>query len=315
MIPGIFLAALVSTLISLGVIGGALFFSAPASLRRSLALVLILQLPMCAVAFYALRVPVRYLIEMWINPQAPPYILASVLYAPLTEEPAKLCLLVFPWFRRLITPKNAVALGMTLGLGFGIGEMWFLAALVSRNPALADQPWYHFGGFISERFMVCIFHGVFTSTAIRLFPQAPLRGFCAAVGLHLLCNFPIALAAIRFGELERETWQTILIYWVQFYFLVLIVLLFWYIYRDTGITFIGLLRRLAGRGRCPACGLVFERWGGVSLVNGGWLLPRWNYDRCRACRKFYWTETVTDPPTAPPVEQKEAAVKPELAGL
>lgn len=203
MIPGIIIAALVTTLVCLGVIGGVLFMSWPRPARRSLALILVLQLPMCALAYYGVRTPIRHLIETHVDPAAPAYVLASTLYAPLTEEPAKLWLLLLPWFRRQVTPKTAVRLGMAIGLGFGVGELWFLAELLSRKPEFAALPWYAFGGFFNERFMVCFCHGVFTTTALRAFPHAPLRGFFGATGLHLIGNFPLALAAIRFGGLDQ----------------------------------------------------------------------------------------------------------------
>ena len=286
MIPGIFIAALVTSLFTLGLIGGILFASAPRPERRGLALVLVVHLPMCALAYYGVRLPIRHLIEQHVDATAPAYVLSSVLYAPLTEEPAKLWLLLFPWFRRLLTPRTAVRLGMAIGLGFGVGELWFLAELISRNPAFAAEPWYHFGGFLNERFMVCICHGVFTTTALRLFATAPLRGFLSAAGLHFIGNFPIALAALRVGGLDADTWKMILVIWVQVFFVAMVALLLWYVKASLGLTFAQLMRRLAGRARCPGCGLEFDRLGRFALVNGGALLPRWNFDAVRDAASF-----------------------------
>ena len=295
MIPGIFIAAVVTTLFALALIGGFLFALSPRPERRTLALVLVLHLPMCALAFYGVRLPIRHVIEEHVDAKKPAYVLSSTLYAPLTEEPAKLWLLLFPWFRRLLTPRSAIRLGMAIGLGFGIGEAWFLAEVISRNPLYVAVPWYLFGGFLNERFMVCVCHGVFTTTALRLFARAPVPGFLAAAGLHALGNFPIALAAVRAYGLAPDTWKLILILWVQIFFVAMLALLVWYVKSALGLTFMEVMRRMAGRARCPGCGLEFERLGRFALVNGGALLPRWNFERCPGCGKFCWTETVTEP--------------------
>jgi hypothetical protein len=300
--PGIFVAALVTTLFCLAAIGGVLFISSPRPARKTLALILVLHLPMCALAYYGVRVPVRQVIEMHVDPAAPAYMLLGILYAPLTEEPAKLWLLLFPTFRRLVTPSSAIRLGMTIGLGFGVGELWFLADLLSGDPEIAAQPWYTLGGFLNERFMVCLCHGVFTTTALRAFPHAPVRGFLGAVGLHWIGNFPLGLAAIRLGGLSQETWKMILVIWVQVFFVAMVLLLIWYVKVALGLTVTQLLRRLAGRARCPGCGLEFERLGRFALVNGGSLFPRWNYERCPGCGKFHWTETVTDHAMVSPLQ-------------
>jgi hypothetical protein len=301
MIPGIFISALASTLLSLLVIGGILFAATPRPERKTLALVLLVHLPMCALAFYVVRTPIRHAIEHFVDVEHPTYVLSSILYAPLTEEPAKLWLLLFPWFRALLTPRGAVRLGMAIGLGFGIGEMWFLATLIAQEPKFAALPWYEFGGFLNERFMVCLCHGVFTTTALRLFPTAPVRGFVGAAGLHFLGNFPIALASLRVGGLGAKTWEMILVIWVQVFFVAMVLLLVWYAKNAMGLTFMQMLRRMAGRARCPACGFEFERLGRFALVNGGALLPRWNYERCPGCGKFQWTETIS------PVDESESA--------
>ena len=262
MIPGIFIAAAVTTLLSLALIGGVLFLLSPSTERKRLALVVALQLPMCALAFFLVRLPVKQAIEMVVDPAAPAYVVASTLYAPLTEEPAKLWLLLLPWFRRMLTRQSAPRLGIATGLGFGIGEMWFIAGLVAQDPRIAALPWHELGGFINERLMVCFMHGVFTTTVLRAIPLGPVRGclgFIGAVALHFFGNLPISLAAIDAGGLGRQKWQLVLVLWVQGFFAATAILFVGYVMSARGWSLMELARRMAGRARCPRCGAEFER--------------------------------------------------------
>jgi hypothetical protein len=45
-------------------------------------------------------------------------------FAPLTEEPAKLWLLLVPAFVGRLRKENAPGVAMAIGLGFGLGEAW-----------------------------------------------------------------------------------------------------------------------------------------------------------------------------------------------
>ncbi|MFN8539856.1 MAG: hypothetical protein U0232_20545 [Thermomicrobiales bacterium] len=83
---------------------------------------------------------------------------------PLTEEPAKLWPLLIPAFARRITRENAVRCAVALGLGFGIGEIGFIAQLIYADGDFNALPWYNFSGFINERFMVCLIHGGFVTS-------------------------------------------------------------------------------------------------------------------------------------------------------
>jgi hypothetical protein len=291
-IAGIYLAAIAATLIALAMIGATLLALSPRAERWTLILVMALHLPMCALVFYGVRMPIKQAIETVVDPKTPAYVVASTLYAPLTEEPAKLWLLLIPWFRRLLTRQSAPRLGIAIGLGFGIGELWFLAHLIAGNPRLAELPATDFGPFVNERLLVCFMHGVFTTTALRLIPVTPFRGFLGAMGLHFLGNLPIALAAIGVGGLDAASRQIALAVWVQLFFLAMAVLFVWYVMSASGFSFMELMRRMAGQARCPKCGAEFERLGRFALCNGGTVLPRWNFERCPSCGKWSWTETV-----------------------
>ncbi len=84
-----------------------------------------------------------------------------LLYAPLTEEPAKWLPLLLPFIRSELRKENAAAFALAVGLGFGVGEICFLANQLGRVPEIAALPFWHLGGFISERALVCLLHGCF----------------------------------------------------------------------------------------------------------------------------------------------------------
>lgn len=124
--------------------------------------------------------------------------------APLSEELAKLWPLLLPFFRRQIHQKNAIRIALTLGLGFGLGEIWFVGYWVARHdPATANLPWYHLSGFIGERLMVCLMHGAFTTAVLRWWKHGLGWGILSGIGLHFLGNFPIFFKWINPGRFGR----------------------------------------------------------------------------------------------------------------
>lgn len=203
---GLTTAALIAALMSIAIYGGALAWSAP---RREVALLVaaaIVALPLSPLTYHLVRAPLDSVATgafsagtlTWLRP----------LYAPLTEEPAKLLPLLLPCFAHRTTRANAVRVGMALGLGFGLGEIALVATLLKTTPGVATAPWSALLGFISERYMVCLVHGAFTATALALWRGAPGRlgrGLAAAMGLHLLANLPVVVAPLLGVEAATRT--------------------------------------------------------------------------------------------------------------
>jgi hypothetical protein len=219
----IYVAAIVPTLLGIGIIGGLIFWRAPREQRKSLVLITLLKLPMCAIAFYLIRLPLDGLLQRVISPFSDGYRLIATWYAPLTEEPIKLWVLLIPFVFKRVTRSNFVFFALAIGLGFGIGELWMLAYEFSKVPSFTSLTWYSFGGFMQERFLVCIMHGAFTGAALMFFRRKLfIVGFLIAVLLHYIGNFPIFLAAVNFGGLSTGDWQTAVFIWIQFYFLAMV---------------------------------------------------------------------------------------------
>ncbi len=112
--------------------------------------------------------------------------------APVTEEGIKLLPLAVPaWRGWMEDRRSALFVGFTLGTGFGIGEIWYLAWLTgSRMPVVAGQPlWYSIGEFGSERLLSCFFHAIATSlVTMGLFLGRWWLGYLLAVVYHAFGN-------------------------------------------------------------------------------------------------------------------------------
>ena len=226
---GIHTAALIAAGIVLAA-GLALLLVLGKPQRRWLyAVLLLLQLPMSAAAFYYLRVP----LDGWLSAAVADrgtYSLLAMLYAPLTEEPAKLWPLLLPFVRRRLGRENAVGVALALGLGFGIGEIGFLAERVARTPSLAALSWFAFTPFIVERVLVCVWHPAFAAVTVAAAARRPALVPVALLGsmaLHFIGNFPIFLGARDVLGLGREGWQAALFGWTLFYAVLMALLLAW----------------------------------------------------------------------------------------
>jgi hypothetical protein len=130
-----------------------------------------------------------------------------------------------PAIRRRLTKDNAVAMALSVGLGFGVGEVWFLALPLMFAPDFAVLPFYYFGGFLVERFLVCFMHGAFIVLAYKWLAEGRsfLLGGVIGMILHFLLNAPIFLAAINLFELGRAVWQQLLMLWIAGFAVVLAI--------------------------------------------------------------------------------------------
>ena len=141
--------------------------SAPGD-RRVLLLGALLALPLQPLAFHAIPMPLHHALEAMLGP-GPVLGTLSLFYAPLTEEPAKWLVLAFPLSRRALRPDNAMAIALAVGLGFAIGEFWFIASRIAAAPGVAELPFWMFSGYLFERLQVAFPHGAFILWFARAF--------------------------------------------------------------------------------------------------------------------------------------------------
>jgi len=287
MIPsGLAIAATIVTVLAVLAIALPLRQATPPAERGFLLLLALVLLPMNALAFHALRMPLDAALGHLMNRHESAYQFLTTFYAPLTEEPAKLWPLLIPWFRMRIVRGNAVRVALAIGLGFGLGEAWHLAFMLGKIPAIAVQPWHLLGGYIGERLMVCVMHAGFTYAALYLIlrgkPGAAAIGILLAIALHWLANFPIYLAHLNPWGLSRDAWTLLLSAWVLFACLAMGIFL---ARAAFGSSWLEALFR--GTMTCPGCGVTYRR----PFFRFNLCLK--SYERCPTCRKWHLVDAVT----------------------
>ena len=207
---GIYIAAAITTLAAvLFYVFLILRLSGPGG-RGAICTAALVALPLQPLAFYLVRVPLDAAVRSAIGTDEA-YGWITTLYAPLTEEPAKWLPLAIPLVWRALKPERVVPLALAIGLGFGVGEIWFLAEQISRIPQYQALPFYLFGGFAIERFYVTFLHGGFVAFVVNRLAtgRSFLSGALAGMALHYILNLPIFLASINAFGLPGQTWTTI----------------------------------------------------------------------------------------------------------
>jgi hypothetical protein len=277
--PGIYLTAILTTAIA-----AAIFVPLVHKLRlpaneRLLWLAAGLVLPFQPLVFYFVRVPLDHWLVAQLGSTSAAYRWLTTFYAPLTEEPVKLVPLLIPAIYRDISAKNFVRYALAIGLGFAIGEMWFIAERVAQVPALGALPFYQFGGYVTERLMVCVFHTAFVSVTLWRLRRRLALGLAGAMALHWLGNFPIFLMARNAGGLGHTFWEVACQCWVWAYFFAALALLFYFGFRRVALT-----NAFYGRRHCPECGGDYDA--PVFALNFG----QTRYERCPHCRRWHWTK-------------------------
>jgi len=251
-------------------------------------LAFLFALPLQPLAFYCLRLPLDHWLVGQLGAKSSSYGWLTSLYAPLTEEPAKLIPLLLPAVFRDIRKENFIRYAFAIGFGFAIGEMWFIAERITQVPQLAALPFYQFTGYTVERLMTCVFHTVFVAVALRALRRRFALGFLGAVALHWLGNFPISLSAWNVGGLGKTAWTVILMLWLIAYFVTALALLSYFIYGQFAPG-----KFLYGRRHCPGCHQDFD----PSLM--GVNMGSTRYERCPHCQRWHWTKPASVSPTPP----------------
>jgi hypothetical protein len=225
---GIVIAAMIAAAAATLVWGAAILARGPRSDGKLLVTCFLLQLPVSAMTFHFVRAPLDRAVHGLLGDGAH-YAWGRLLYAPITEEPAKLWPLLVPWIARRVTRSNATRVAAALGLGFGVGEIGLLAELIHTNPRVAGLAWHEFTGFMVERFLMCLVHGLLTAMALlgwKAWRIGLAGGLAIAVALHLAVNLPIAAVhAGWFGSDPTLVSHLMLVWNLAFFIAALVVLL------------------------------------------------------------------------------------------
>lgn len=276
---GIYLTATLTTGIAAAIFGPLIHkLKMPANIRL-VWLAAAVALPLQPLAFYFVRIPLDHWLAAQLGSTSTTYQWLISLYAPLTEEPAKLVPLLIPAIRHDIRAGNFVRYALAIGVGFAIGEMWFIADRIAHVPVFAEVPFYQFGGYVGERLMVCLFHSAFVSVALWQLRRRFVLGFAGAAALHWLCNFPLSLMAWNVGGLGKTFWTVAIQGWLMVYVLGSLAL---FSYFTFGRMAPG--RALFGRRHCPECDQEYDA--PLFGINFGTT----RYERCPYCRRWHWTK-------------------------
>ncbi len=222
--PSLFVAALVTTVLTIVVFLPVIRYLAPSSIRPILIGLGLLGLMMSPLAYFCVRVPLIKLLEPdWFGSLvagqsnvSQVYVreMVRLSYAPLTEESVKL----LPWVGALLagisvqsSRSRSASLALTIGVSFAIGEFWLVAYLIqaSKNPEIVNLPWYALGGYMSERLMTCFGHTLFSLPTVLLSRRGfgyGLIGLAMGMGLHWLCNAPIVLMHHEAFGISKGVW-------------------------------------------------------------------------------------------------------------
>ena len=276
---GIYLTAILTTGIAIAIFGPLIHKLKMPANERLVWLAAVVALPLQPLAFYLVRVPLDHWIVGHLGSTSLTYQWLTSFYAPLTEEPAKLIPLLIPAIRRDISAVNFVRYALAIGVGFAIGEMWFIAERITHIPAFNGMPFYQFGGYVGERLMVCLFHSAFVSVALWQLGRRFALGFAGAATLHWLGNFPILLMAWNVGGLGKTFWTVVIQVWLLFYVFGALALFSWFTFGR-----IAPGRMLFGRRHCPECGGDYD----APLFGLNFGIRR--YERCPHCRHWHWTK-------------------------
>lgn len=212
---GIYIAAVIASLVAAGLCGWIGLRITDPACRRVLLVIFLLTLPLQPIVFYVIRLPALSHLQSALG-NSIAMLIVGLLAAPLTEEPAKWLVLSSADVRRAIASGSAMGVAIATGLGFGIGEIWFLAEQFSRLPAVQAAPFTHFSGFMVERVAVCLLHGLFLVPLFHAIAVGRHIMLGAAVGMlgHLLANLPILALQADLFALGREFWGGAIMVWL-----------------------------------------------------------------------------------------------------
>lgn len=197
---GIYIMAFIATVVAAGI--WVLPCTVLAGIHRRLALLTLLSLPFSALINLLVKTPALKALSQAFGYQSsigpPPFFWMCCLFtAPLTEEAIKAVPCLIPPLRRLVRARGAAFWsGLFLGLGFGLGEIWYLAWSIAQMPEYAGLAWWDYTGFLTERTLVTLIHGIMTAVVVTGIARGRRQGwigFVSAMGLHAFTNLGAVL--------------------------------------------------------------------------------------------------------------------------
>ncbi len=279
---GIYQASLITTFLAVLIFGYFILKKADRADCLGLFISFLLGIPAFWCAFYWFRVPLDNVVRFFVSDyQSNSYGFLTFFYAPFAEELMKLIVVLLPFIYSKIKKSNFYLYAFAVGLGFGVGEIWFLANGIAQDPGIANFPWYYFGGFLNERVLVTFIHGGLLMISLSYLLTKQFRGILYAMFAHWVLNIPIFLGVV-FDLNEYFYWVVFLSVWVLMFSALILFLMSKFIFEDKKR--VGYL--LSGKAKCPGCESEYDR-----PVFGVAMLIR-RYEKCPHCEKWHWTKSM-----------------------
>ena len=135
------------------------------------------------------------------------FAILALLLVGVSEEAIKLAPLLVPSVRKSIPALgSAIPMAFAIGLGFAIGEIWYVAYRVSiADPVSASLPFYMLGGFTTERVGTVVVHSFLAFVALRGLLRGWLRfllGAVTAMLAHALMDATAMLFQMKLVTVE-----------------------------------------------------------------------------------------------------------------
>ncbi len=276
--PSIYIMSIIFTVFALGLFGALLYFLKPRTPIGWLLLLMILELPLEPLSILYFRRPMGNWLHDALG-ETGFFFFLQVWYAPVTEELAKLLPVIVFYLWGKIEKDRLHEWMLPIGFGFGIGEAWMIASLLTTNPEVTSMPWYNLGGFFGERLQVCFIHGAMTGAGLMLsigqgrWLPGTLLSFC----LHFCVNVPLYILGPHVFNANKTVMMLFALAWTTAAFLAGLA----FILGRDGAAGLGL--KLFGQAQCPRCKAIYNRslWG----MNLGPV----RYERCPDCKT--WNKT------------------------
>lgn len=159
---------------------------------------ILISLSLCPVVNIYIKRPIFYFIENFFNisnelKNAPfIYIIIIPIIVSITEETIKIFPIIFKIINKYRNEKNSFfSLGFIVGLGFGIGEIWYLAFNFIEYSK--KYSFFELSGFGSERLFATFLHGFMTSLLFYgISINKGLNYFLFVIFIHTIIDLPPA---------------------------------------------------------------------------------------------------------------------------
>ena len=170
---------------------------------NKVSIAIIAGLPLSAIVNLLIKKPViLYMLkvsafENHINILPIHILILTLLVVGFSEEAIKMAPVLLPPISEMLFRSKyyKIAFSWFIGVGFGLGEAYYIAYAISLNPVYSGYPYYFFTGYMNERTIVSLIHGILTVLALYGWPSSRriIGTYTLASIVHSVIDIPAAL--------------------------------------------------------------------------------------------------------------------------